>query len=52
MLKQLNPNHKFNFNVVSACPNGNATPGVICNLAGYDGKWVSYCDTINVTLVK
>ncbi len=52
MLQQLNPNHKFSFTMVSACSNGDSAPGTICNMAGLDGQWKNYCDTIYVTIVQ
>lgn len=51
MIKQLNPNHKFSFNFVSACPNGDANPGAICS-GNLDGVWKNYCDTISITVVQ
>ncbi len=52
ILKQLNPNHKFSFKTVNSCSNGDTTPGSICNLAGMDGTWKNYCDSIYVEIVN
>ena len=51
MITQLNPNHKFSFTFVSACPNGDANPGAICS-GNLDGVWKNYCDTIYITVVQ
>lgn len=50
MITNLNPNHKFSFNMVSSCPNGDSTPGAICN--ALDGVWKNYCDSISISIVK
>ena len=50
MIIQLNPYHKFSWNMVTACPDGESTPGAICT--PLNGVWKNYCDTITITLVK
>lgn len=50
MISQLNPNHKFSWNLVSSCPNGDSSPGTVC--VSLDGVWKNYCDTISITIVK
>ena len=50
MIAQLNPNHKFSFNIVSSCPNGDKTPGTVCNQL--EGVWKNYCNTISITIVN
>lgn len=50
MISQLNPNHKFSFNLVSSCPNGDTTSGSVCDAV--DGQWKNFCDTITITIVK
>lgn len=50
MISQLNPNHKFSWNLVSSCPNGDSTPGTVCD--ALEGQWKNFCDTITVTIVK
>ena len=49
MISQLNPNHKFSFNFVSSCPNGDTTSGSVCDAV--DGQWRNFCDTITITIV-
>ena len=51
MIQAMNPNHKFSWNMVSACPNGDMTPGNVCT-AGLDGTWKNFCDTITITIVQ
>ncbi len=50
MISQLNPNHKFSWNLVNACPNGDSTPGTVCD--ALEGQWKNFCDTITITIVK
>lgn len=50
MISQLNPNHKFSWNLVNSCPNGDITPGTVCD--ALEGQWKNFCDTITVTIVK
>lgn len=50
MISQLNPNHKFSWNLVNSCPNGDSTPGTVCD--ALEGQWKNFCDTITVTIVK
>lgn len=51
MIQSMNPNHKFSWNMVSACPNGDMTPGNVCTV-GLDGTWKNFCDTILITIVQ
>ena len=51
MIQQMNPNHKFSWNMVSACPNGDTTPGNVCT-TGLEGVWKNFCDSISVTIIK
>lgn len=51
IIKQLNPNHKFGWNFVNACPNGDSTPGTVCT-TGLDGVWKNYCDSVYITIVR
>lgn len=50
IISQLNPNHKFSWNLVNSCPNGDITPGTVCD--ALEGQWKNFCDTITVTIVK
>ena len=50
IISQLNPNHKFRWNLVNSCPNGDITPGTVCD--ALEGQWKNFCDTITVTIVK
>lgn len=52
IINQMNPNHKFAWNMVDNCPNGDTTPGTICGSTVSDGTWANYCDTITITVVK
>lgn len=53
MIISMNPNHKISFNMVRSCPNGDTTPGSVCNISGAsDGSWASYCTAITVTVVE
>lgn len=51
MIKQLNPNHKFNFVDVDSCENGDSAPGTICTL-NLEGVWKNFCDSITIKIVK
>ncbi len=51
MIEQLNPKHKFNFVFVSACDNGDSSPGTVCT-TGLEGVAKNFCDTITVQVVK
>lgn len=50
IITQMNPNHKFSWNMVSACPNGDSSPGNVCSQL--EGVWKNYCDSISITIVK
>lgn len=50
--KAQNPGFTINVNWVSSCPNGSTTSGSICNSPMYDSKWLSYCDTITLNIIK
>lgn len=52
IILQLNPNHKFTWNMVDSCPNGDTARGAICSSSYPDTSWVSFCDTITITIVK
>lgn len=51
MILQMNPSHKFSWNFVNSCPNGDSTSGVVCT-TGLDGVWKNYCDSITITVVR
>lgn len=50
--KSQNPGFKVVANYVDSCDNGATTSGMVCNSNSYDSKWISYCDTIYLTIVK
>ena len=50
--KAQNPGFTIVANYVDQCPNGDANSGAVCNSGSYDGKWISYCNTISLTIVK
>lgn len=50
MITQMNPHHKFNFNMVANCPNGDTSPGAVCT--NLEGVWKNYCDTIVIDIVN
>jgi len=50
MITQMNPNHKFKFNMVNNCPNGDTSPGAVCT--NLEGVWKSFCDTIVIDIVN
>lgn len=52
MINNMNKGIKFSWNMVTSCPNGDTTPGTVCNGNTLDGKRVDYCSTISVTIVK
>lgn len=52
MIIRMNPYHKFSWNMVSACPNGDTTPGTICSSTVADGGWANYCNAIVITVVR
>ncbi|MBO5138988.1 MAG: PASTA domain-containing protein [Bacilli bacterium] len=52
MINNMNKGIKFSWNMVTSCPNGDTTPGTVCNGNTLDGKRVDYCNTISVTIVK
>lgn len=47
-----NPGFKVTATWVNSCPNGSSTSGSVCNSSSYDEKWVSYCTTVNLTIVR
>lgn len=51
MILQMNPNHKFAWNEVVVCPNGDTTPGTVCT-TGLEGVWKNFCDSIYITIVR
>ncbi len=46
------PQIKWNFNIVEACPNADATSGVVCNAGSIDMQRLNHCDTYTVTIVR
>ena len=50
--KAQNPGFTITANYVDQCPNGDANSGAVCNSGAYDGKWISYCTKINLTIVR
>lgn len=50
--KAQNPGFTVTANYVDQCPNGDANSGAVCNSGSYDGKWISYCTKINLTIVR
>lgn len=50
--KAQNPGFTVVANYVDQCPNGDANSGAVCNSSSYDGKWISYCNKISLTIVK
>ena len=52
IVKQQNPGFNIVVEYVDSCPNGATTRGMICNSADYDEKWISYCTTIKLTIIK
>lgn len=52
MINNMNKGIKFSWNMVNSCPNGDTTPGTVCNGNTLDGKRVDYCSTITVTIIK
>lgn len=47
-----NPNFTIKANFVDSCSNGDAVSGTVCNAMQYDAKELSFCDEINLTIVK
>ena len=39
-------------NYVDSCSNGDSVSGTVCNAGSYDGKMLSTCNTISLTIVK
>lgn len=39
-------------NFVDSCSNGDSVSGTVCNASSYDGKTLSTCNTISLTIVK
>lgn len=50
--KSQNPGFNIIVNYVDSCDNGATTSGMVCNSNSYDAKWISYCTTITLTIVK
>lgn len=50
--KNQNPGFNIIANYVDQCPNGDTLSGAVCNSGSYDAKWISYCTTITLTIVK
>lgn len=50
--KRQNPGFNIVANYVDQCPNGDANSGAVCNSPTYDEKWISYCTTITLTIVR
>lgn len=50
--KNQNPGFTINANYVDKCENGASTSGMVCNSSSYDEKWISYCTTITLTIVR
>ena len=39
-------------NYVDSCSNGDSVSGTVCNAGSYDGRTLSTCNTISLTIVK
>lgn len=50
--KAQNPGFTIVPTYVDSCPNGATTSGMVCSLNVTEGKWVSYCTTIKMTIVR
>lgn len=52
--KNMISNAGFNITAkfVDKCSNGSTSPGSVCNSATYDAKWISYCTTIVLEIVR
>lgn len=50
--KTQNPGFTISATYVDSCSNGATTSGMVCNSSSYDEKWISYCTTIKLTIVK
>lgn len=50
--KNGNPGFTIYGNLVDSCSNGDSSSGTVCNASAYDGKTLSLCDSISLTIVK
>lgn len=50
--KNQNPGFNITANYVDSCPNGATTSGMVCNSSSYDDKWISFCTSISLTIVR
>lgn len=50
--KSQNPGFTIYANYVDQCPNGDVKSGAVCNSSSYDEKWISYCTTITLNIVR
>ena len=50
--KAQNPGFTITVSYVDSCSNGATTSGMVCNSTSYDDKWISYCTTINLQIVR
>ncbi len=50
--KSQNPSFTVVGNFVDSCSNGDSNSGTVCNASSYDGKTLSTCNTISLTIVR
>lgn len=50
--KSQNPGFTIKASFVASCSNGDSNSGTVCNSGSYDGKWLTYCNEINLVIVQ